>query len=272
MKCVKLVYSPQNKAWVPCGKCGPCASRSRAGWVFRLKQELKSSEYANFLTFTYNEESICFDIQSKKPTLVKQHYQHLVQQLRDAQKYKTKMKIRYYAVGEYGGETKRPHYHALLFNMSPETLGTIADIWGKGTVDIGEVNGASINYVAGYIINRYDHKETNEKPFALISKGIGKSYVTPQMAQWHKRGYKHECHTPEGGKIAMPKYYKDKIFNKAQREIASAKSVSYVEKQRVKTLERLALVHDDPETYLHQMELQAVERLKISKTKNRNSI
>lgn len=273
MKCIKLVYSSQVKAWVPCGKCGPCASRSRSGWVFRLKQELKSCTTADFLTFTYTSESVCYDIQSRKPTLVKDHYQQLIQNLRDHQRRKTKfkMKIRYYGVGEYGGVTERPHYHALMFNLSPETLGTINDIWGKGNVDRGDVNGASVNYVAGYIINRYDHKDTTEKPFALMSKGIGKSYLTPQMVRYHKRGLKAICRDVDSV-IAMPRYYREKIFSKAQKELVAIKVQAHQEREYARKVQELSLVHDDPENYLAEIERQAVTRLKVSKSKNRNQI
>ena len=61
-------------------------------------------------------------------------------------------KVRYYAIGEYGSQFQRPHYHVLLFNVPTELIRIMAEkIWKKGNVHIGRVERKSIGYVAGYL-------------------------------------------------------------------------------------------------------------------------
>ena len=58
-------------------------------------------------------------------------------------------KIRYYAVGEYGSRTQRPHYHIILFNVLDADLVYVA--WGQGhTMSVPLKNGGT-NYVLKYL-------------------------------------------------------------------------------------------------------------------------
>ena len=51
-------------------------------------------------------------------TLQKSDLQKFFKRLRK----KTHEKISYYAVGEYGDNTQRPHYHIILFNAIPRIV------------------------------------------------------------------------------------------------------------------------------------------------------
>ena len=86
-------------------------------WSFRLREELKDSESAHFLTLTYDDEHIIIT-GNNEPTLYKRDVQLFLKSLRKLQK----QKIKYYFVGEYGGKTDRPHYHAIIFNLTKDTL------------------------------------------------------------------------------------------------------------------------------------------------------
>ena len=59
--------------------------------------------------------------------------------------------IKYYAVGEYGGQFKRPHYHLIMFNVQ---IDAILNAWQLGTVHIGYVSGSSVGYTLKYIRKR----------------------------------------------------------------------------------------------------------------------
>lgn len=159
-----------EKLSVPCGRCPKCTSRRISGWSFRLMQEDKISSSALFVTMTYA------DNQAKRTrnnylTLDKKHVQDFFKRLRKNSKTDG---IKYYAVGEYGGKTARPHYHAIIFNARPEQ---VIKAWTKGSVFIGDVNGASVGYTLKYISKPgripYHRNDDRLREFALMSKGWG---------------------------------------------------------------------------------------------------
>lgn len=138
--------------------------------------------------------------------------------------------VKYYAVGEYGSKTYRPHYHAIVFNaMVP----AIESAWTNskqqyGTVVYGTVEGASVGYTLKYISKRSkigttDH-DSRSPVFSIMSKHLGLSYLTPAMIQWHSEDLltRMYCSLTDGRKIAMPRYYKLKIyFDEERRQIAN---------------------------------------------------
>ncbi|MFV1885010.1 MAG: hypothetical protein ACMZ7B_11020 [Balneola sp.] len=203
---------------VPCGKCGACKTNRRTQWAFRLKQELKVSKNAYFITLTYNDE----EIPETQPdengvihqTLDKKHLTDFIKRLREIQYRDTGLRtIRYYAVGEYGTETDRPHYHIILFNINRQYLNRLSTIWGFGHTHIGTVTEASIYYVAKYHVNRNpDENDHRVKEFATMSRkpGIGYNYVETN-SQYHN-DFTRNYVINNGFKISMPRYYKDKIF------------------------------------------------------------
>jgi len=85
------------------------------------------------------------------------------------------LKVRFYAVGEYGNDTLRPHYHVILFgsgqcarNRTRRALGTnipdarsccefcdrVHKTWGQGLVDVGEFNIKTAGYTAEYTVKK----------------------------------------------------------------------------------------------------------------------
>ena len=124
-----------RKEFVPCGKCNFCLESRRAEWSFRLRQELKVSTSAHFLTLTYEDQKLPRTADGLG-TLLKSDLQKFFKRLRK----ESVNKLRYYAVGEYGTNTERPHYHALLFNCENKVLEeTLVTVWSLGQVQIGTV-------------------------------------------------------------------------------------------------------------------------------------
>jgi len=91
---------------VGCGQCIHCRANRRREWVLRILLELEKHEFNTFLTLTYDDVHLPGD-QSLQP----KHLTDFFKRLRKKVEYP----IRYYAVGEYGEETERPHYHIALF-------------------------------------------------------------------------------------------------------------------------------------------------------------
>lgn len=214
MACIYPYFTKYGHS-VPCGKCPVCLEARTASWVFRLQQEFKVSKSAHFVTFTYAPE---FLPKSKNNfnTLVKSDLQNFFKRLRKI----AGKGVKYYAVGEYGTNFKRPHYHAIIFNCTDVNL--YSNCWelkknGKpfGSVFIDEFNSNTCGYVAGYIqkprIKPLHINDDRIPEFSLMSKGLGLSYLTDEMIDYHKNG---EITFMQSDKRKLPlnRYYKEKIF------------------------------------------------------------
>ena len=73
--------------------------------------EVMEHEASCFITLTYNDENL-----PNPPVVSKREAQLFIKRLRKLLYPKL---FRYYIVGEYGDKSNRPHYHALLFGVSP---------------------------------------------------------------------------------------------------------------------------------------------------------
>lgn len=232
---------------VPCGKCHECTKRKISEWSFRLMQEEKTATSAYFVTLTYGTKYVPIS-RAGYLTLNKKHLQNFFKRLR----FNTgNTNIKYYAVGEYGTENWRPHYHAIIFNLESEFNVTDAWVTDKRTTEkpeaigechFGTVTGASIGYCLKYIAKRGRipvHRNDDRLPeFALQSKRLGSSYINEASRQWHHDDLVNRMHIVlEGGKKAsMPRYFKDQIYTKADREEIAAVQAPKIEERMQKTI------------------------------------
>lgn len=134
---VKSAGYHSNGEYIPvgCGKCPPCRRNRTNGWVFRIMQEDRISDSAYFVTLTYDGDNLPRSYNGL-PTLVKSDFQLFMKRLRINLKRAGKQSsLKYYAVGEYGSKFKRPHYHAVIFNLPDTDL--IESTWGKGGIHVG---------------------------------------------------------------------------------------------------------------------------------------
>jgi hypothetical protein len=131
-------------------------------------------------------------------------------------------KLRYFLVSEYGSHTERAHYHMILFNY-PIKKGyneKISSHWQAGFVHIGSVTGASISYCAKYCLSIGKEPSNQNKVFMLCSRrpGIGFNYMSNNsLLRYHR----HDCNdvtVVDGVKTVIPRYYRDKIYNRFQKD------------------------------------------------------
>lgn len=110
------------------------------------------------------------------------------------------LKIRYFATGEYGDDTQRPHYHVALFGWPNCAYGNsrysryrqnccyqcdlVRDTWGKGQIFSGDLSPESAGYIAGYVtkkLTRHDDPRLlgRHPEFARMSlrPGIGADFM-----------------------------------------------------------------------------------------------
>lgn len=142
---------------LPCGQCVGCRLRRARHWATRCIHEKQLHEMSCFLTLTYRE-----------PSPVSLDYRDFQLFMKRLRKF-VGARIRFFACGEYGEETWRPHFHACIFGMdfldkkfhkTSDSGGRLfvsskADsLWGHGNVWIGEVTFQSASYVARYIMKK----------------------------------------------------------------------------------------------------------------------
>lgn len=123
--------------------------------------------------------------------LCKRDLQLFFKRLRKAHPVGT-IPLKYYAVGEYGGKTYRPHYHIILFNSAIELMVDKTDLlrlqatsfdghsevkciqWDKGHMTVGRCTPASVGYTLKYISKQKkipEYKGDDRLPeFSLMSK------------------------------------------------------------------------------------------------------
>lgn len=218
----------------PCQRCPACLKRRAAGWAFRLQQEEKNSDSSMFVTLTYDTRYIpitkqgTFTLDKRDIQLfIKRLRWNTIQQAKDSKR--ATLPIKYFAAGEYGSENFRPHYHIILFNCShSEVLKSWKDIEKNqplGNIHFGTVTPASIAYTLKYMLKsgrKFSKKDLRKPEFQLMSKQLGIAYLNAKSQLWHtNQNDRMYLTTEQNQKIAMPRYYKEKLYSKAQREEAS---------------------------------------------------
>lgn len=196
---------------VPCGKCLACRIAKRTEWSMRMIHELENFSCAVFVTLTYDDEHL-----PENGSLVVSDLQKFFKRLRK-ECDKLDRSIRYFACGEYGDRTGRPHYHAILFGLSQSKgdKDLISYKWPYGRVHYGSAEPDSIRYVAQYVDKKYsgdmarvEYEEKNRAPvFRVSSLGLGKAYIEKNRKQITEMGY---C-TVGGVMHSLPRYYLNKL-------------------------------------------------------------
>lgn len=175
-----------------------------------------------FITLTYNDENL-----PEHNSLNYEHLQKFWKRLR-----KQRGKLRYYACGEYGDETLRPHYHAIIFGHAftadrkiirrhPTLLWTsptLESAWGLGNVSVGALTFQTAQYTASYVTKKLNNKKQyvriDEESGELIPLVQPRAFVSlrPAIAsEWLKHHghnvYSHDHVVIDGRPQKPPKYY-----------------------------------------------------------------
>ena len=236
---------------VPCGKCIECNKRRSRSWIFRLEQELRTSASAFFVTLTYADENLTW-CNSGAPTLNKTDLQNYWKRLRKAHKKRDNNKIKYFACREYGTITKRPHYHAIIYNAYSQD---IIDTWEDGHVHVGNVTQDSIAYTTKYIMKEnedYQEQFRDDPTFirerAYISKGLGKGYTDNEhIKKYHQENLEaNYLQDSKGFKYAMPRYYRERLYTEEQKE-----QIKFITQKQIDEQEEITFKEEqeDPNHY-----------------------
>lgn len=169
--------------YVACGRCLPCRVGKASVWSSRIRLEATQHEHNSFVTLTYDEEH-------NPGQLDPNHLQLFLKRFRKSYE---PLRVRFYAVGEYGEGTKRPHYHAILFGHGGcywldgkclirgrecSNCNRVRTTWGLGHTSCLPYDARSAKYVSGYVVKKMkdDLNPTGLYPaFSRMSRrpGIG---------------------------------------------------------------------------------------------------
>ncbi|UOF80220.1 replication associated protein [Microviridae sp.] len=156
-----------------CGQCMPCRINKGREWVGRLLLERNEHRDSCFVTLTIDDEHL------RGRDLNKRSLQLFLKRLRERVG-----PIRYFAVGEYGDESWRPHYHLIIFGLSPTQDEEVKKSWPYGFVQVGTADVGAIKYITGYVLKKMtvEVKALGGRvpEFALMSRhpGIGHGVVS----------------------------------------------------------------------------------------------
>lgn len=223
---------PDNPLQIACGQCIGCKLEKSRQWAVRCLHEASLYDHNQYVTLTYNDENL-----PKDGNLQLEDFQKFMKRLRK----KKGNNIRYFHCGEYGDQYKRPHYHALLFNVNFKdkqiiknnqqgdplyTSQELLNIWQKGHVLIGDVTFQSAAYVARYITKKITgkdalhHYNNIDLQTGEVLKELTPEYTTmsrrPGIAyQWYEK-FKTDVFPDDfvvvnGKKVSTPKYYLNRL-------------------------------------------------------------
>lgn len=154
---------------IPCGRCIGCRLERSRQWALRCVHENQLHEESAFVTLTYDDAHL-----PPGGTLKKKDFQDFAKRLR---KRFHGRKIKYLHCGEYGGRSRRPHYHALLFGIDFDdkkpfsqsadgspifTSEILQRLWPSGFCTTGAVTFESAAYVARYVVEKINGKAADE--------------------------------------------------------------------------------------------------------------
>lgn len=200
MKCISPILLKDEKTdrsyYVPCGKCAWCRQALQKEWFFRFTNEAKNVEFCRFITLTYNDENLVYNVDEETglimPSVYKDDVKKFVKRVRN-----NGYRFRYFIASEYTPVQGRPHYHGLMFSHEKVPYG---DFWDKGFHLDVPANKGSFKYVTKYILKGSNVPEGAVGNFRLMSRrpyGIGGSFV-----------YKGEPYIlTEGGVKTVPGHY-----------------------------------------------------------------
>lgn len=283
MECISPIYIKQKnfKGHVPCGACAFCLENNRSAWSFRLHQEQQNSITSHFLTLTYEDKNCPLIVEDDTGeitgyTLQKDHLQLFHKRLKERQrKYLKKERvkdwpqIRYYSIGEYGGQFERPHYHSIIFNITRGILSELHEIWEKGFIKVGTVTESSIHYVTGYVHKKKEHPPGSQKPYATMTKhpALGDIYLQ-QNSDWHKDSYERNHVIYNGYKMPIPRYYKDKIYSRTTRNLIANRAIRKGDASHIKELESFKkLTNKSPSSYYAERREAQRKKLELNQKK-----
>ncbi|UPW41607.1 replication initiator protein [Peromfec virus RodF8_43] len=229
---------------IPCGKCLACRLDKARDWATRIMLENSECDESCFITLTYDDVHVprtCYaepvngEVVGDAYTLSKRDLQLFLKRLR---KYLSGLdgspSIKFFACGEYGDTTARPHYHVIILGWKPDDLEfwsmrdgnayylseTVERLWSRagskiGNCIIGDVSMESAGYVARYTTKKlygddaYLYDACNlTPPFLTMSlrPALGYSFFIDNLEKIFSDGAIFLTTASGGKRVPIPRY------------------------------------------------------------------
>lgn len=232
---------------IPCGQCIGCRLEYSRQWANRCMLELGYHDQSWFVTLTYDDAHVprtwavdkeTGEVVAPAMSLRSRDLQLFLKQIR----YRfPNDKVRFFAAGEYGDNTLRPHYHLIIFGLHLQDLipyknsplgyqyfnsESLSRCWidgsdgsSRGYAVVGAVSWDTCAYVARYILKKQKGATASlyadlgiEPEFSRMSRkpGIGRQYYDdhPEIWQFDKINV---C-TPSGGRQFTHPLYLRRLY------------------------------------------------------------
>lgn len=213
-----------RKLYVPigCGNCIECRKQKAQQWKVRLNEELKVQKYAYFVTLTFSNESLQKLIDETNKTECNGIAAVAVRRFLERYRKKHGKSLRHWLITELGHEnTERIHLHGIIFPPNEMSNDELYSYWQYGRTDNGQYcNQQTINYIVKYV-TKIDTDHKNYKPLIMCSAGLGAEFtktIGAKNTYKYRKGNTPEYYTlPNGNKVALPIYYRNKLFTQTER-------------------------------------------------------
>lgn len=272
----RLVFDPRKAESgipikIPCGKCVGCRLEQSRQWAVRCMHEKRLHNASSFVTLTYDDKHL-----PPNGSLVKDDLTNFMKRLR----HETGPGLRFFACGEYGSRTSRPHYHVLLLNSdftdkrivksgteynlyeSPQ----LSKLWTAGHHALGDVTFESAAYVARYCTKKNQNGKTvtdgRTPEYIVMSRrpGLGHGY----FEKYKSEIISHDTIIVNGYEAALPRFYDTRL---AGLTGYSEKIRLFTKMEAVKNLRRRkitkAMREDNTTTRLRIREAVALAKLRL---------
>ena len=273
--------SPMDFTIIPCGHCIGCRLAYSRMWADRCLAEATLHQSSYFLTITYNNENFPYAVDPetgeilKHGTLNKRDWQLFMKRLR--KNYTHDNNLRFFMAGEYGSETARPHYHAILFGLILDDLVLykktsqgfnlytsewLNSIWQyKGYIIVAEVTWETCAYTARYIMKKQNggaskiYDDLHILPeFTLMSRkpGIARCFYEKNKLDYLRHG-EVNISTPKGGRKVRSVKYFNKILEVEYPEDYNL--IKKNNKHNMEVIQKIKLTKTD-KSYLEMLETE----------------
>ena len=243
---------------IGCGKCMECRKQKAREWQVRLMEDIKENKGGRFITLTFNNESyskLYYDtpdllereshidgVKRKKEIEIKGYDKdnaiatRALRLFLERWRKKYKKTLRHWLVTELGHQgTENIHMHGIVWQPKEftgnwlEFTKEVERVWAYGYVwrykwergkKANYVNEQTVNYCVKYI-NKADLNHKAYKSIVLTSPGIGANYmrgINKNNNKYNGTETDETYKTRSGHKIALPIYYRNKLYTDEEKE------------------------------------------------------
>lgn len=206
---------------VACGNCMECRKAKAREWQVRLHEEIKQHRIAKFITLSFSPEALkeLMDKYSLKESNAIAG--KAVRLFLERYRKQNKVSLRHWLITELGqNNSERIHLHGIIFGKEFDEE-ELEKYWKYGNIWIGDYcNQKTINYIIKYV-HKIDKKHKNFRPQIFCSAGLGRNYIDFAAQEQHiyRKNKTVEFYAlPNGAKVNLPIYYRNKLFTEEQRE------------------------------------------------------